>query len=91
MNKKTYIFDLDGTLLDTLQDLAAAVNYALRQNGMPEHSIDDIRHFVGNEYKRNAVFLESAYDAEQVLHFFRIEGCRRFIEYDQLRVFEKRF
>ena len=43
-----YIFDLDGTLLDTLQDLANSVNYALRQHHMPEHSIDDIRRFVGN-------------------------------------------
>lgn len=43
-----YIFDLDGTLLDTLHDLAASVNYALRQHAMPEHSIDDIRQFVGN-------------------------------------------
>ena len=45
---KTFIFDLDGTLLDTLQDLADSVNYALRQHGMPEHSLDDIRRFVGN-------------------------------------------
>ena len=44
----TYIFDLDGTLLDTLDDLAAAVNYALRTYGMPEHSRDDVRRFVGN-------------------------------------------
>ena len=43
-----YVFDLDGTLLDTLQDLANSVNYALRQHGMPEHCIDDIRRFVGN-------------------------------------------
>ena len=43
-----YIFDLDGTLLDTLGDLAAAVNYALRRHGLPEHSIDDVRSFVGN-------------------------------------------
>ena len=48
MKYDTYIFDLDGTLLDTLHDLAASVNYALRQYGMPEHSIDDIRRFVGN-------------------------------------------
>jgi len=45
---KTYIFDLDGTLLDTLQDLASSVNYALRQYDMPEHSLDDVRCFVGN-------------------------------------------
>ena len=43
-----FIFDLDGTLLDTLADLAASVNYALRTHGMAEHSIDDIRRFVGN-------------------------------------------
>ena len=44
----TYIFDLDGTLLDTLGDLAASVNHALRTHGLPEHSIDDVRRFVGN-------------------------------------------
>ena len=44
----TYIFDLDGTLLDTLGDLAASVNYALRKHGMPEHTLEDIRWFVGN-------------------------------------------
>ena len=45
---KTYIFDLDGTLLDTLQDLADSVNYALKEHGMPTHSKDAIRGFVGN-------------------------------------------
>ncbi len=48
MQYTTYIFDLDGTLLDTLQDLANSVNYALRQHGMKEHSLDAIRSFVGN-------------------------------------------
>ena len=48
MRYHTYIFDLDGTLLDTLTDLAASCNYALRTHGMPEHSIDDVRRFVGN-------------------------------------------
>jgi len=48
----TYIFDLDGTLLDTLADLAASVNHAMRTNNMPEHSIDDIRLFVGNGVKK---------------------------------------
>ena len=45
---KTYIFDLDGTLLDTLDDLAASVNYALGLYGMARHSVDDVRRFVGN-------------------------------------------
>ena len=44
----TYIFDLDGTLLDTLTDLAASTNYALRTHGMSEHTIDEVRRFVGN-------------------------------------------
>lgn len=44
----TYIFDLDGTLLNTLDDLASAVNFALHSCGMPEHTRDDIRRFVGN-------------------------------------------
>ena len=48
----TYIFDLDGTLLDTLTDLAASCNYALRTHGMPEHSIDDVRRFVGNGVRK---------------------------------------
>ena len=52
MSYDTYIFDLDGTLLDTLQDLATSVNYALRQHHMPEHSIDDVRRFVGNGVRR---------------------------------------
>lgn len=48
MRYASYIFDLDGTLLDTLGDLAASCNYALRQCSMPEHSVDDVRRFVGN-------------------------------------------
>jgi phosphoglycolate phosphatase len=48
----TYIFDLDGTLLDTLGDLAASVNYALRTHDMPEHSLDDVRRFVGNGVRK---------------------------------------
>lgn len=48
MRYNTYIFDLDGTLLDTLQDLAASVNYALSQYQMPTHDIDAVRSFVGN-------------------------------------------
>lgn len=52
MTYDTYIFDLDGTLLDTLSDLAAAVNYALRSHEMPEHSLDDVRRFVGNGVRK---------------------------------------
>lgn len=46
--KKAVIFDLDGTLLNTLSDLAASVNFALRSCGYPERSIDEVRSFIGN-------------------------------------------
>ena len=49
---KTYIFDLDGTLLDTLNDLHASCNYALRTHGMPERSLEEVRQFVGNGVKK---------------------------------------
>ena len=45
---KCVIFDLDGTLLDTLEDLADAGNYALRQLGYPQHEIEKYKYFVGN-------------------------------------------
>ena len=44
----TIIFDLDGTLLDTLEDLTSSVNYALQKCGMPLHTIEEIKNFVGN-------------------------------------------
>lgn len=47
----TVIFDLDGTLLDTLEDLKNATNYALRVCDMPERSLSEIRQFVGNGVK----------------------------------------
>ena len=46
--KKLFIFDLDGTLLDTIADLAAAANHGLRALGFPEHPADAYRFFVGN-------------------------------------------
>ena len=51
MRNKKYdavIFDLDGTLLNTLEDLMVSVNFALKRLGMPERSYEEIRHFVGN-------------------------------------------
>ncbi len=45
---KGILFDLDGTLLDTLADLADACNFALQKNQLPVRSLSDIRRFVGN-------------------------------------------
>ena len=42
------LFDLDGTLLDTLEDLLDATNYALRAHGYPERTLPELRRFVGN-------------------------------------------
>ena len=47
----TIIFDLDGTLLTTLDDLADSTNYALSQMGFPCRTIDEVRRFVGNGVK----------------------------------------
>ncbi|BCJ95142.1 phosphoglycolate phosphatase [Anaerocolumna cellulosilytica] len=44
----TIIFDMDGTILNTLEDLADSVNYALLQCGFPKRTLDEVRCFVGN-------------------------------------------
>ncbi len=51
MKYNTYIFDLDGTILDTLLDLANAVNFAMRAKGFPERTTDEVRSFIGNGIK----------------------------------------
>lgn len=48
----TLIFDLDGTLLNTLEDLKNATNFALNKFGYPERSIEEIRNFVGNGVRK---------------------------------------
>jgi phosphoglycolate phosphatase len=45
---KAVLFDLDGTLLDTLQDIAEACNAALRRHGFPPHASESYRYFVGD-------------------------------------------
>ena len=71
----TYIFDLDGTLLNTLNDLAASCNFALQKFGMPLRSVDEVRRFVGNGVR---LLMERAVPGgalnpqfEQVLEAFR--------------------
>lgn len=48
MSYKAVIFDLDGTLLNTLEDLTDSTNYALSECGFPERDISEIRRFVGD-------------------------------------------
>lgn len=48
----TYIFDLDGTLLYTLDDLTASTNHAMRAYGMAEHTTEEVRMMVGNGIRK---------------------------------------
>lgn len=48
MAYKAAIFDMDGTILNTLQDLQNATNYALREHNFPERTYEEVRNFVGN-------------------------------------------
>lgn len=48
MKFNSVVFDLDGTLLDTLGDLRDSVNFALLKNGLPKRTTEEIRSFVGN-------------------------------------------
>lgn len=48
MAYRTVLFDMDGTLLDTLEDLRDSTNHVLREMGYPERSLEEMRRFVGN-------------------------------------------
>ena len=48
MNKNILIFDLDGTLLNTIEDLANSTNYALNTLGYPQKTVEQVRNYVGN-------------------------------------------
>lgn len=68
--KNLAIFDLDGTLLNTIEDLGRAANYALEVNGYPTHSIASYPFFVGNGVRRliERVLPEDQRTAETVDH-----------------------
>lgn len=52
MKYELLVFDMDGTILDTLEDLKNCMNYTLRLYNMPERTLDEIRSFVGNGIRR---------------------------------------
>lgn len=68
--KQLVIFDLDGTLLNTIADLAASTNYALRGCGYPEHRVEEYLYFVGNGITKlfERALPEAARTAENVAH-----------------------
>ena len=70
--KTGILFDLDGTLLDTLADLHDSTNHVLRSLGYPERTLDEVRRFVGNGARRlldqavpEGVDAQAAFDAFQ--------------------------
>ncbi len=75
MRYDAIIFDLDGTLLDTLDDLMDAANYALGQMGYPLRTRDEIRQFVGNGVvrliERSVPEGTSPQDTERTLSIFK--------------------
>lgn len=72
MRYDTILFDLDGTLLYTLEDLTDSINYMLDKYGFPTHSIDDIRRFVGNGLRMLVVrALPMGEDYEHFDEFFK--------------------
>ena len=80
---KAVIFDLDGTLLDTLEDLADSVNAALKQYGCPPRTVEQVRSFVGNGIRRLMIRSvpqgEAHPDFESIYDAFRIHyktNCR---------------
>ena len=69
----TLIFDLDGTLLNTIEDLMISINYALETFGYPTHTLDEIKTYVGSGVK---VLMErSLPDHEQTKNFSEVFDC----------------
>lgn len=84
---KTAIFDLDGTIADTLNDLADSVNYGLRQLGYPEHCVDKYKRFVGNGAQKlcyRALPDDGKSDAEQLYFIFRQYYSEHFLDKTRL-------
>ena len=73
--KKLVIFDLDGTLLNTIADLAHSTNHALRQNGFPTHDVKEYNFFVGNGI--NKLFERALPEVSEVTNLSRMTRTYR--------------
>ena len=77
MDAKMVIFDLDGTLIDTIRDLAAAVEHALSMGGYPGHTVDEYRNMVGHGIRNLVTRALPEGSSEDVIE----ESLKRFVEY----------
>ncbi len=73
MNYDAVIFDLDGTLLNTLEDLSASVNYALAEAGLPGRTIEEVRRFIGDGVRM--LITRSAFPVEEPQAIQSIYQC----------------
>ena len=48
MKYRLAVFDLDGTILNTIDDIADSCNFILKKNNFPVHTVNEIKYFVGN-------------------------------------------
>ena len=74
--EKTVIFDLDGTLLDSIEDIASSMNKVLESLQLPTHKIEDYKHFVGGGVDilvENALNNQSKEIKDEVIKRFKIE------------------
>ena len=80
------VFDLDGTLLNSLEDLADSANWVLEQHGFPTHPVDAYRYFVGDGVRK---LIERILPQEERTEA-RIEQCRQeFVAYYKVHMEDK--
>ena len=84
--KKLIVFDLDGTLINSLEDLADSANHVLIQHGFPTHPVDAYRYFVGDGVRK---LIERILPQEERTDA-RIEQCRQeFVAYYKVHMEDK--
>ena len=81
----TVIFDLDGTLMDTLEDLADAVNEILQRNGYPVRTIQEVRRIVGNGLRQTLTLCLPQGTGEEVIDKLLPEFASYYQEHCQIR------
>ena len=82
---KGFIFDLDGTLYDSLKDLANSLNVVLKRNDLPEHELKQYKTFVGNGMPKlvERALKDTPEHYEKILDEFLLEYDQRFDEYSR--------